>query len=294
MNCLNGKRATSLTSPSILSKYSIPVKVSLPGVGENLHDQINNAMSYSNAGNPQYSGERGYAGYVNATDLFGSQTASVASAVQAALPSYAAAQAAANNNATSAADLLAIFQIQHRLLFTNQVPAAELIFYPNGNALGAEFWALLPFARGSVHVSGASIASAPIIDPKYFLHAWDAQAQVASAKYIRRLFGAAPLKTLVAGEQSPGTGSVAANANDDAWAGWLKANFRSNYHLLSTAIMMPRAKGGVVDPRLKVYGTTNVRVVDASVVPLQLCGHLMSTLYAVAERAADLIKADHP
>jgi choline dehydrogenase-like flavoprotein len=54
--------------------------------------------------------------------------------------------------------------------------------------------------------------------------------------------------------------------------------------------MLPRDKGGVVNTDLRVYGTKNVRVVDASVVPFQLCGHLTSTLYAVAEKAADLIK----
>jgi choline dehydrogenase len=54
--------------------------------------------------------------------------------------------------------------------------------------------------------------------------------------------------------------------------------------------MMDRALGGVVDPQLKVYGTANVRIVDASVLPMQVSGHLTSTLYAVAERAADIIK----
>jgi choline dehydrogenase-like flavoprotein len=54
--------------------------------------------------------------------------------------------------------------------------------------------------------------------------------------------------------------------------------------------MLPRDSGGVVSPELKVYGTRNVRVIDASVLPFQLCGHLTSTLYAVAERASDLIK----
>ena len=56
--------------------------------------------------------------------------------------------------------------------------------------------------------------------------------------------------------------------------------------------MMSRGLGGVVDSRLKVYGTSNVRVVDASVFPFQVSGHLTSTLYAIAERAADLIKED--
>lgn len=55
--------------------------------------------------------------------------------------------------------------------------------------------------------------------------------------------------------------------------------------------MMARDLGGVVDPKLKVYGTSNVRVVDASVLPLQVSGHLTATLYALAEKASDIIKA---
>lgn len=54
--------------------------------------------------------------------------------------------------------------------------------------------------------------------------------------------------------------------------------------------MLPKELGGVVDTSLKVYGTSNIRVVDASVMPFQVCGHLQSTVYAVAERAADIIK----
>lgn len=71
----------------------------------------------------------------------------------------------------------------------------------------------------------------------------------------------------------------------------IKGIDRSNFHPISTAAMMPKEIGGVVDTSLKVYGTSNVRVVDASVLPFQVCGHLQSTIYAVAERAADIIKA---
>jgi choline dehydrogenase-like flavoprotein len=56
--------------------------------------------------------------------------------------------------------------------------------------------------------------------------------------------------------------------------------------------MMPKELGGVVNNRLKVYGTRNVRVVDASIMPFQVSGHLSSTVYAIAERAADMIKQD--
>lgn len=64
-----------------------------------------------------------------------------------------------------------------------------------------------------------------------------------------------------------------------------------NYHPIGTASMMSRELGGVVDPELRVYGTSNVRVVDASVLPLQVSGHLTATLYAVAERASEIIKS---
>ena len=41
---------------------------------------------------------------------------------------------------------------------------------------------------------------------------------------------------------------------------------------------------GVVDPRLKIYGLDNIRVVDASVIPLTTGVAIQTSVYAIAEK----------
>jgi choline dehydrogenase len=64
----------------------------------------------------------------------------------------------------------------------------------------------------------------------------------------------------------------------------------SEYHPMGTCSMLPREEGGVVDTHLRVYGAKGLRVVAASVFPLQIRNNLQTCVYAVAERAADIIK----
>lgn len=48
--------------------------------------------------------------------------------------------------------------------------------------------------------------------------------------------------------------------------------------------MMKRELGGVVDSKLKVYGVQNLRIVDASVIPMLPAAHLQTSIYAIAEK----------
>ena len=49
-----------------------------------------------------------------------------------------------------------------------------------------------------------------------------------------------------------------------------------------------------VDSHFKVYGTKNLRIVDGSVLPIQLSAHLSSTLYGLSEKASeDIGKTAH-
>lgn len=62
----------------------------------------------------------------------------------------------------------------------------------------------------------------------------------------------------------------------------------SEYHACGSVAM-----GEAVDSKLKVYGTKNVRVVDASIFPNHVSGNIVSSVYAVAEKAADIIKEEN-
>jgi len=60
------------------------------------------------------------------------------------------------------------------------------------------------------------------------------------------------------------------------------------YHAIGTCAMGPN-DDDVVDPRLRVRGVTNLRVVDASVLPIMVSGNLNGPVSALAWRAADLV-----
>lgn len=64
----------------------------------------------------------------------------------------------------------------------------------------------------------------------------------------------------------------------------------SCWHPTSTCALLPKERGGVVDPNLVVYGVEGLRIVDSSVIPVATRGNPQTTVYAVAERAAGLIK----
>lgn len=66
----------------------------------------------------------------------------------------------------------------------------------------------------------------------------------------------------------------------------------SSWHPVGTCAMLPKAEGGVVDERLRVYGVKNLLVVDACIIPLHIRGNIASAGYAIAEKASDMVKED--
>jgi choline dehydrogenase-like flavoprotein len=278
-----------LTVFSILEKNGINVTVNNAFVGENLQDQTTTDTTYN--ATTDFAGAGGFIGYYNVDDVWGDMAANVSASVNQSLAEYARKTAEASGDILNAETLEKLFRIQHEMIFKDKAVISEVIVNaPNSGSAILEYWGLMPFSRGSIHIQSANASAPAAINPNYFMSDWDMMQQIGTAKMSRAVANAAPFKNLLTGETLPGLAEVSADAPDSEWATWLKKTYRSNFHYISTAAMMPEELGGVVDSDHLVYGTANVRVVDASVLPFQVSGHLTSTLYALAERAAERIQ----
>ena len=167
---------------------------------------------------------------------------------------------------------------------------------PDGEANYITICALLsyPLSRGSVHIRSASIADKPIINPHFLSQALDSEIFARHLQFINNtLIATAPLSSLLKpnGRRRPDFASPYMDL--EAAKDYLRKTVTAGWHPVGTCAMRPRDDGGVVNERLIVHGSRNLRVVDASVMPMIPRGNIQSTVYAVAERAADLIKEDH-
>ncbi|KAJ8128428.1 hypothetical protein O1611_g5206 [Lasiodiplodia mahajangana] len=149
-----------------------------------------------------------------------------------------------------------------------------------------------PLSRGSVHIVSNDPTARPEVDPKYLSNPLDMEIFAQHTLYIESIAKSAPLSDVL--KQPLQRSSPLAHVTDvDSARRYIKSRAISMWHPVGTCAMLPEKAGGVVDASLKVYGVDNLRIVDSSVVPLLPPGNLQSTVYAVAERAADIIKEAH-
>ncbi|ETS78874.1 hypothetical protein PFICI_08727 [Pestalotiopsis fici W106-1] len=280
--------ASGIGNPDILSAHDIGVKVSLPGVGEGMQDQQIVGLTYLTS--RDISGYHPYVTFVSAQDVFGNETSATAEATDAKIATWAQIVSDASNGAISTENLETRFRAHHDMIFKDNVTLVEIMPYISSNVIAAVVWTLLPFSWGSVHLSTPSAADYPVIDSQFISVDFDIDVLTAAGRLSQELYGTAPLSEWIAGPVEGG--GPAPGASDEDWREHILGTATTTYHEVGTCVMLPRELGGVVDSRFKVYGTRNVRVVDASVIPVQMSGNPSGTVYAVAERAADIIKAD--
>lgn len=146
-----------------------------------------------------------------------------------------------------------------------------------------------PLSRGSVHIQSANPQDAPLIDHGILRHPVDLELHARHSMWLDKFAEAEPMASLLKkGGQRLHTAEPLTELEKAKEL--CKELILSVYHVSGTCAMMPQEDGGVVDPKLKVYGTTNLRVVDASIFPLEPRGNIQATVFAVAEKAADIIR----
>ncbi|KAI0879846.1 putative GMC oxidoreductase [Annulohypoxylon maeteangense] len=160
-----------------------------------------------------------------------------------------------------------------------------------GNSRTLTLGAMLsqPLSRGSVHISSKDTSAAPIVNPNYLSNPLDLDLYAEHMLYIETIARSHPLTDLI---KHPITHQDPSSTLTDLGTArkWIQKSAASMWHLGGSCAMLPKNMNGVVDSTLKVYGTRNLRIVDSSAIPLISTANLQSTVYAFAERAADLIK----
>jgi choline dehydrogenase-like flavoprotein len=148
-----------------------------------------------------------------------------------------------------------------------------------------------PLSRGSVHITSAAPEHASSngglrIDPRYFSHPLDLEVLARQIRFTEDIISRAePLMRYL----KPYTKRF---MDLEVAKDYVRRTADGAYHYSGTCSMMPRAMGGVVNNRLRVYGCSNLRVCDASIVPLEPTANPQAVIYGVAELGASLIKED--
>ncbi len=155
-------------------------------------------------------------------------------------------------------------------------PGARLVTFP-----------IHPTSRGSLHITGPDVADRPRLVPNYLSTEHDRELLPMVVRRAREILATTPFSKYVVEELEPGP----ALSDDDDVVRFGIEHGVAGAHALGTCAMGP-AEDDVVDDRLRVRGTTGLRVVDASVFPGQPSGNNNAPTMALAWIAADRILAD--
>lgn len=176
------------------------------------------------------------------------------------------------------------YQEQYQLL-TKQLSATdsaevEILWRDGTFSVGVAH----PYSRGIVKAISPNTFDKPISYPGFLSNPTDMKVYLEAFKFTRVISKTKAISILSPTETSPGPDVV----TDDQIEAYIRTSAVSFDHPVGSCKMGPRDKGGVVDEELRVYGIKNLRVVDASVLPLLPAAHTMATVYAVAERVSRL------
>ncbi|DAZ99368.1 TPA: hypothetical protein N0F65_005270, partial [Lagenidium giganteum] len=153
---------------------------------------------------------------------------------------------------------------------------------------------LTPEARNRVVLTSSDHHASPRVVPEVpegnteHLSGSDVWKLSWGVRVVREIMADSSLADVVGPELTPGPAVV----TDEDLNKWIYGAVFRNSHWVGSASMGHSERNGVVDHRLRVFGIPNLRVADASVIPVIPNGNVHSSVLMVASHAAQLIKED--
>ncbi len=162
-----------------------------------------------------------------------------------------------------------------------------------GHGMSLHACGLQSYSRGQLTLASRDPQAAPLIDPGFLSDERDLATLVRGFKLIRKIF-AQPAFAPYGGADCSHELYFAQVHTDDEIRAALRAHADTIYHPSGTCRMGDTTHDplAVLDPQLRVRGVNGLRVVDASVMPTLVSGNPNAAVIMIAERAAQLIKAE--
>ncbi|KAM3083771.1 hypothetical protein ACMFMG_002114 [Clarireedia jacksonii] len=120
-----------------------------------------------------------------------------------------------------------------------------------------------PFSRGSAHISSADIDAVPVIDAGYFSNPVDLEIMVRHVQTLETLRQSKELSPFFKPDGKRNHPDSFKIKDLEGAKKYVLDTALMIYYTCGSVSMLPREKGGVVDEKLVVYGTDNLRMVDA-------------------------------
>ena len=277
----------------VLENHNITVLSDLPGVGQNLWDQVYSGVSFrvNVETSSRISNDQIYAAQA-AHDYLNNQTGPLTSA--GGFLGFEKLPYPYRRNLTAAT------QAKLDSTFPADWPEIEYLAVSSFDGYNTNYTAIdpndgyqyatisaavvAPLSRGNVSISSADAAVPPIINPNWMTDPADVELAIAAFKRVRELW-ALMNGTTIGEEYFPGTANV---SSDEEILGFIRKALITLWHAAGTCKMGKDDDGeAVVDSRARVKGVSGLRVVDASIFPFLPPGHPQGTVYAVAEKVAE-------
>ncbi|XP_055847607.1 glucose dehydrogenase [FAD, quinone] isoform X2 [Episyrphus balteatus] len=152
---------------------------------------------------------------------------------------------------------------------------------------------LRPKSRGRISLRSRNPFHWPRMQPNFMEHDDDTRAMIEGIKMILQISNTNSMRKV--GSQfhkKPFLGCENEPFNSESyWRCCLRLYGSSLQHQSGTCKMGPDFDTeAVVDPQLRVKGIQNLRVVDASIIPIIPAGHTNAIVIMIAEKASDMIK----